>query len=541
VTAIVGPNGCGKSNIVDAVRWVLGEQRESALRSERMDNVIFGGSSRRRPLGMAEISLTLHDTDGSLPIEFNEVTITRRLFRSGKSEYLLNKTVCRLKDLMDLFMDTGVGSDSYSIIELKMVEDIISEDPDQMRSLLDEATGITRYKARRKEALRRLLEARQDRERALDILVEVERQANGLKRQVARVRAYKRLEERARRVRSAIILGEVRKLEASLAPMEDSLNQWQIEMQRTSGDLSGGEAELMRLEGELLQLENDRQDCAYRFNAAQSDFQSATGLKARNEEEIRLNRWRMEKNREETEKTSTDLKGVEEQIQVAQSDLEACQANWPAVEARLRERQLTFQQADEKFRETRAKSIQNAEKLRSLRAREAEAIRLSEERRAALNSRQARLEELHQRKAELQENLQKKKEDLAQAESELAEKSRKLSEVRSRHAEIDDNIEKLREQLRDLEQELDQASARRDRRFMPREAPWRRSFPIWSAPRSRMSFRWTSDTSRPWSVRCRLWLILGSCRTAIVSKRYSITSKASKPGVSPFYWVRLRI
>jgi len=159
------------------------------------------------------------------------VTVTRRLFRSGKSEYLLNKTVCRLKDLVDLFMDTGVGPDTYSI------EGIISEDPNELRRLLDQATGVTRYKVRRKEALRRLVDARQDRERVFDVLAEVERQVNSLKRQVARVRAYKRYQEKAKRIRLAIVLSRVRELEEQLGPLDDSLGKLQERVQKTSGDL----------------------------------------------------------------------------------------------------------------------------------------------------------------------------------------------------------------------------------------------------------------------------------------------------------------
>ena len=121
VTAIVGPNGCGKSNVIDAVRWVLGEQRARLLRSDKMDGVIFNGAQGKRPLGMAEVSLTVENTRGVLPTEYTEVTVTRRLYRSGDSEYLLNGTVCRLRDILDLFMDTGMGAGAYSVIELKMV------------------------------------------------------------------------------------------------------------------------------------------------------------------------------------------------------------------------------------------------------------------------------------------------------------------------------------------------------------------------------------------------------------------------------------
>lgn len=141
ITAVVGPNGCGKTNIVDAIRWGLGEQRASVLRADKMENVIFGGAQSARPLGMAEVSITFDNSAHVLPIDYQEVTIMRRLYRSGESEYLLNKTPVRLKEIHDLTMDTGIGADMYSVIELKMVEDIISEKAEDRRKLLEEADG----------------------------------------------------------------------------------------------------------------------------------------------------------------------------------------------------------------------------------------------------------------------------------------------------------------------------------------------------------------------------------------------------------------
>ena len=171
VTAIVGPNGCGKSNVIDAVRWVLGEQRSRLLRSESMAGVIFNGSSGKKPLGMAEVSLTVENTRGVLPTEFSEVTVTRRLYRNGDSDYLLNGTVCRLRDILDLFMDTGMGAGAYSVIELSMVEDILSENAGDRRRLFEEAAGVTKYKRRRAQALKRL-EATQSALTRLDDIIE---------------------------------------------------------------------------------------------------------------------------------------------------------------------------------------------------------------------------------------------------------------------------------------------------------------------------------------------------------------------------------
>ncbi|HED30832.1 MAG TPA: chromosome segregation protein SMC, partial [Prosthecochloris aestuarii] len=131
LTAIVGPNGCGKTNVVDAIRWVLGEQKSALLRSEKMENIIFNGTRSLKPLSLSEVSLTIENTRNVLPIEYTEVTITRRLYRNGESEYLLNQVPCRLRDILDLFTDTGMGSDAYSVIELKMIEEIISNKSDE--------------------------------------------------------------------------------------------------------------------------------------------------------------------------------------------------------------------------------------------------------------------------------------------------------------------------------------------------------------------------------------------------------------------------
>ena len=163
LTAIVGPNGCGKTNVVDAIRWALGEQKPSRLRSDKMEDVIFNGTKNRKPLGMADVSLTIENTKGILPSEYKEVVITRRVYRSGESEYYLNKTLCRLKDIKDLFMDTGMGSDAYSVIELKMVETILSDKADERRRLFEEAAGVTKYKVRRKETFTKLDHVQQDR------------------------------------------------------------------------------------------------------------------------------------------------------------------------------------------------------------------------------------------------------------------------------------------------------------------------------------------------------------------------------------------
>jgi chromosome segregation protein len=186
ISGVIGPNGCGKSNIVDAIRWVLGEQSTKQLRGAKMEDVIFNGSRDEKPLSIAEVELTLNNDRGRLPIDYGTVTVGRRLYRSGLSEYTINKQPVRLKDVRDLFLDTGMGSHAYSVIERQMVDNILSDTTGHRRFLFEEAAGIMKYKTRKKEALTKLEATERDLLRVNDIITEVERQVGSLHRQVGK-------------------------------------------------------------------------------------------------------------------------------------------------------------------------------------------------------------------------------------------------------------------------------------------------------------------------------------------------------------------
>ncbi|WP_421765540.1 chromosome segregation protein SMC [Ekhidna sp.] len=190
ITGIVGPNGCGKSNVVDSIRWVLGEQKSRVLRSDKMENVIFNGTKARKPTQLAEVSLTFNNTKNLIPTEYAQVTITRRYYRSGESEYLLNGVTCRLKDITNLFLDTGIASNSYSIIELKMVDDILNDKDNSRRALFEEAAGISKFKIRKKETLKKLSDTDADLERVEDLLFEIEKNLKSLERQANQAKKY---------------------------------------------------------------------------------------------------------------------------------------------------------------------------------------------------------------------------------------------------------------------------------------------------------------------------------------------------------------
>ena len=195
ITAIVGPNGCGKTNIIDAVRWVLGEQKYSVLRGARMEDVIFNGTKGVKPLGVCQVTMIVRNNSGKLPIEYNDIEITRRVYRDGISEYFLNKTQCRLKDILNLFVDTGMGSDAYSVIELKMIEQILSESGDDRRKMFEEASGINKYRKQRTATIKRFERTRQDIERVNDIINEVEQKVYSLKLQLKRFNRHASLSQ----------------------------------------------------------------------------------------------------------------------------------------------------------------------------------------------------------------------------------------------------------------------------------------------------------------------------------------------------------
>src|SRR6188768_2183565 len=220
VTSIVGPNGSGKSNVVDAMRWVLGEQKTRMLRSEKMENIIFNGTKTRKPANLAEVTLNFENTKNILPVEYSSISITRKLFRTGESEYFLNGVHCRLKDITDIFLDTGIGPDSYSIIELKMIDEILNDKNSTVKILLEEAAGISKYKIRKKQTLQKLEETDADLNRVNDLLFEIEKSMKQLEAQAKKTKRFYKLKDEYKEVSMAYSLYAVREFSQSLHDLQ---------------------------------------------------------------------------------------------------------------------------------------------------------------------------------------------------------------------------------------------------------------------------------------------------------------------------------
>lgn len=245
VTAIVGPNGCGKSNVVDAIRWVLGEQSTKMLRSDKMENIIFNGTKNRKPANLAEVSLTFNNNNNILPTEFSTVTVTRKLFRNGDSEYRLNDVKCRLKDITDLFLDTGVGADSYSIIELKMIDEIINNKDNSRRNLFEEASGISKYKVRKKQTLAKLRDTEADLSRVDDLLFEITKNLKSLENQAKKAEKY------------TLLKSEYRQSSIDLAYYK--IADFSTELERLQTQESNVQKDAQNVQQNILHAENDLQ------------------------------------------------------------------------------------------------------------------------------------------------------------------------------------------------------------------------------------------------------------------------------------------
>src|SRR5690606_13924207 len=269
ITAVVGPNGCGKSNISDGIRWVLGEQSPKTLRGGKMEDVIFAGSDTPKPVGYGAVSLTLNNSVGALPLDYTEVTVTRRLSRSGESEYYINRQPCRLKDITELFMDTGVGREAYSIIGQGQVEQILSTRAEDRRGIFEEASGIVKYKSRKKEAQKKLEDTGGNLLRIHDLVSELEGQITPLKDQSEKAETYKTLKEGLKNKEIALYVHQIEGVHTSwtqtnekLAIYREEQNSLSVFVSKHDAILEDERQALVRLEELLERLQDELLHCS---------------------------------------------------------------------------------------------------------------------------------------------------------------------------------------------------------------------------------------------------------------------------------------
>lgn len=446
ITCIVGPNGSGKSNISDAVRWVLGEQSPKALRGGKMEEVIFNGTESRRPRGMAEVTLVIDNSTSILDIEYKEVAITRRMFRSGESEYLINDNPCRLKDIRELIMDTGIGVDGYSIIGQGKISDIVSNKPESRREIFEEAAGIVAYKTRKQETERKLIGTKNNLERIDDIVGEIEGRIGGLKEDSIKAKRYLELKEHYKDLEINIIL---RNIESTLHKNEeysgdiselgnklDSINR-----QRKQADESF--QELQKRNGVLEELSSDLNRKLIENKDKMNSISS----------ESRLNHEKLLHLRKEEERLSGEVSNFAELIAAGEKELENLRTELTVIDENLADAEKRLQEKIYLYDSVTGESSKfsniiddNNEKIISLNSEAAS-------KKSEVKSYKSYQYTLEDRKERLQTELEKLQENQAKSISELDEKNREIERLQRLQNEIKEKRQSQLENRQKLEQE----------------------------------------------------------------------------------------
>ncbi|WP_020404636.1 chromosome segregation protein SMC [Gracilimonas tropica] len=441
ITSIVGPNGCGKSNIVDSLRWVLGEQRPSLLRSSAMANVIFNGTAQKKALGMAEVSLTFVNDKGILPIEYSEVTITRRLYRSGDSEYLINGTTCRLKDIMELFMDTGMGSDAYSVIELKMVEEILNDKNNDRRRLFEEAAGVTKYKDQRKKTIRKLESTRKDLQRVDDLLVELRKKARSLEIQAEKAEKAKIYKDELELLDKALTLHEFNKIKDELEPLKERIKNADKEKKEiTKGSEELEEAD-EKARTELIEKERQQAEAQRRVSQLHNAIREA-------DTNLRITREKIENEKKVITEYAKDIESGQEDLEELTELLESSRDKLEGYDDEMDKSRQALEDSKKKYGQIQQQYNRERSELYEIE------VELS----AANNE----LNQLQTKRIKIESRLENTEGDLERIDDEITDLNDEIENMNGEQGLIEQKLDKLVVTRDELEEELETAREKRE-------------------------------------------------------------------------------
>lgn len=471
ITAIVGPNGCGKSNVSDAIRWVLGESRPTAIRGSSMEDCIFNGTDSHKPLGMAEVTLTLGDCERALDLGLNEVSITRRVFRSGESDYFVNKKSCRRKDIQRLFMDTGIGTDAYSVMEQGKIDRVLSSRPDDRRAVFEEASGITKFKTDKQEALRKLEQTDANLLRLADVIREVKRQIISLQRQAGKAQRYKTLQAELRgfdiystRYRLNQFSTRIEELRALLETSRLKVDETHHRITAANGDTDALRSELQQLENsigaamdELMRTRNELERARQIIRTNTERISELATLAQQNTKESEEAKNRLIQHRAsldevvqlmqsaETERQTAKLaletanlrqRETETQVQSGREALNALRNESMALDQRIGRLQNELSELDAKERagvirrEQLAAEKNNLERsLASYQERSEQMTATADGLKESVEAQQEALEELRDRRSSTAEKIQTLEKEIAELRRQLADKNARLEMV----------------------------------------------------------------------------------------------------------------
>ena len=468
ITGVIGPNGCGKSNIIDSIRWVIGEHKISNLRSENLESLVFNGSKTRNASGLAEVSLTFENTKNLLPTEFNTVTVTRKYYKSGESEYRLNDVACRLKDIHNLFMDTGVSTDSYAIIELGMVDDIIKDKENSRRKMLEQAAGITIYKTRKKEAKLKLDATEQDLARIEDLLFEINNQLKSLENQAKKAEKYFEIKKEYKEVSIELAKAALEGFNITYRDLNEKQQEEVDKKIELETAIAGEDAALQKEKLAFVEKEKALQAMQHAYNEMLDKVRSKENEKNLSTQKLQHLRETKANLDEFLNKASGQLKGLEESIAFTGNQILEEEIKVEELEEKLADLKDTVEEKRRTFDDRRStidvlrrdnQAIQrnqfDAEKKvavadTSIQNLQRTILQINEEktqRKAQIATleadKKAKEEELDQKKADLQqlqEHQDRTKEQILQTQgmmeglrNNLAEESRKLDARTNEH------------------------------------------------------------------------------------------------------------
>ncbi len=466
ITCVVGPNGCGKTNIVDSIRWILGEQKSSVLRSNKMEDVIFNGSHKRKPVSYCEASLMLHN-EGRLPVEYTDIEITRRLFRSGESEYLMNKVPCRLKDINNLFMDTGMGSGAYSVIELKMIETILSQNASDRKHLIDEAAGINQYKQQRHQTHRKLELTRVDLNRVNDILIELEKNVNSLARQLKKYDRHEKMMSDLKQKSFLLASSQYQMLTSEINPIIDSIKNKRTTYTNLSSQMSIDEDLEKKIQlrydnarSKLNDLNNNLKDISKNILEKNQNIIIWT-------ENIKSNEGRIHQNNDEAKQIETQQKSLSSQLNDMKKELSVVIPEIVSRRKIFEKEKLIFQKLKQEneieINKYKSKQAEFDDHLKFIYQKETE-FKLNENsldsKLNSLKNLKIRASELKIRKSKIIDEITHFKKNISIIEKFLKNLLIKVNDVKRKQYELNEKLEKTNHNIFELKQKNDQLNSK---------------------------------------------------------------------------------
>ncbi len=462
ITGVIGPNGCGKSNIVDSIRWVIGEQKISHLRSENLESLVFNGSKTRSASGLAEVSLTFENTRNLLPTEFNTVTVTRKFYKSGESEYRLNDVQCRLKDIQNLFLDTGVSTDSYAIIELGMVDEIIKDKENSRRRMLEQAAGISIYKTRKKEAKQKLDATEQDLARIEDLLFEINNQLKSLENQAKKAEKYYEIKKDYREVSIELAKAALEGFNLTYRELNSQSETETDKKVRIEAEIANEEAAIEQEKVGFIEKERALQSMQHEFNDLLQTLRSKENDKNLASQRLNFLKERQASLQEFLSKSEGQLKGLEESIEFTRLQIGEEQGKLEGLEQQLDDLKASSEEKRSIFDEKRVYVDSLRSENLSIQRNQFEAEKKVAVADTSIQNIQQSINQIEEEREVRSSQLKQLEEEMLTKEQELESRKTDLQQLQEHHERTKEQILQTQAQVEELRQQLAEENRKLD-------------------------------------------------------------------------------